>query len=124
MRKRLVTLTTDVGAAYAAQMKGVLARALPPGTVVDLVLDLRPHAIEEAAFLLRHMAPTFPPGTVHVAVVDPGVGGRRAPIAVACREGSFLVGPDNGVLGPLAEVLGVRRVVRLEPAASSLPALG
>lgn len=115
MRARLVTLTTDVGASYAAQMKGVLARSLPPGCVVDLVLDLRPHAIDEAAFLLGHMGATFPAGTVHLAVVDPGVGGARAPIAVACRDGSFLVGPDNGLLGPLSHRLGVRRTVRLDP---------
>ncbi len=73
---RLITLTSDIGSAYAAQMKAVLARRRPPGTVVDLAHDLRPHAIGEAAFLFRAMAIGFPAGTVHVAVVDPGVGGR------------------------------------------------
>jgi S-adenosyl-L-methionine hydrolase (adenosine-forming) len=110
---RLVTLTTDIGWAYAAQMKGVLARTLSPGTIVDLAHDLPPHAVEEAAFLLRHMAATFPRGTVHVAIIDPGVGGPRAAVAVECRDGSLLVGPDNGVLAPLAAHFGVRRVVRL-----------
>jgi len=112
---RLITLTSDIGSAYAAQMKAVLARRRPPGTVVDLAHDLRPHAIGEAAFLFRAMAVGFPPGTVHVAVVDPGVGGRRAPIAVECADGSTLVGPDNGVLIPLAEALGRPRAFRIDP---------
>ncbi|MCI4359964.1 MAG: SAM-dependent chlorinase/fluorinase [Thermoplasmata archaeon] len=114
MRSRLVTLTTDAGQPYAAQMKGVLSRTLPRGSIVDLADDLAPHRVEEAAFLLRHMGATVPPGTVHLAVVDPGVGGARAPVAVECREGSYLVGPDNGLLAPLAEFLGIRRVVRIE----------
>jgi S-adenosyl-L-methionine hydrolase (adenosine-forming) len=112
-RTRTVTLTTDVGAAYAAQMKAVLAHANPPLPVVDLAHDLPPHAIGEAAFLVRAMAGGFPPGTVHIVVVDPGVGGRRAPIAIATKDGSRLVGPDNGVLAPLAEALGGGRAYRL-----------
>ncbi len=114
-RDRLVTLTTDVGSAYAAQMKAVLAHDLPPGGIVDLAHDLRPHAIREAAFLVRAMARGFPSGTVHVVVVDPGVGGRRAPIVVATRDGSRLVGPDNGVLIPLAEALGGGAAYRIDP---------
>jgi S-adenosylmethionine hydrolase len=114
-RPRLVTLTTDLGWAYAAQMKAVLYRSLPPGTVVDLAHDLPPHAIAEAAFVLKHMASGFPAGTVHVAIIDPGVGSSRAPIAIDCRDGSRLVGPDNGVLGPLAASLGIRGAVRLDP---------
>ena len=114
-RVRLVTLTTDIGSAYAAQMKAVLAHARPPVTVVDLAHDLTPHAIGEAAFLVRAMARGFPPGTVHVVVVDPGVGGRRAPLVIATKEGSRLVGPDNGVLSPLADALGGGRAFRLRP---------
>lgn len=110
-----MTLTSDIGFAYAAQMKGVLARSMEPGRVVDLAHDLPAHAVKEAAFLVRVMARGFPRGTVHVVVVDPGVGGRRAPIAIECTDGSYLVGPDNGVLFPLAEELGIRRTVRLVP---------
>ena len=112
---RLITLTSDIGSAYAAQMKGILARRRPPGTVVDLAHDLRPHAVGEAAFLVRAMALGFPAGTVHVAVIDPGVGGRRLPIAIECADGSTLVGPDNGVLIPLAEALGRGKAFRIEP---------
>jgi S-adenosyl-L-methionine hydrolase (adenosine-forming) len=105
-----------VGAAYAAQMKAVLARTVDPGRLVDLAHDLPAHAVGEAAFVLRAMARGFPPGTVHLVVVDPGVGGRRAPVVIACRDGSFLVGPDNGVLYPLAEALGVDHAFRIVPA--------
>jgi S-adenosyl-L-methionine hydrolase (adenosine-forming) len=114
-RPRLITLTSDIGSAYAAQMKAILAHRLTPGNVVDLAHDLRPHAVGEAAFLLRAMAAGFPAGTVHVAVVDPGVGGRRAPIAIECADGSTLIGPDNGVLMPLAKALGGPRAFRIAP---------
>ncbi len=96
-------------------MKAVLIRSVDPGRIVDLSHDLRPHAVVEAAFLVRAMAERFPPGTIHVVVVDPGVGGRRAGLAIECADGSLLVGPDNGVLWPLAEALGFRRAVRLAP---------
>lgn len=111
----LVTLATDIGWEYASQVKGVLYSRLPPGSVVDLTHELRPHAVAEAAFLLAHMARGFPAGTVHLAIVDPGVGGARAPLALRCRDGSLLVGPDNGVLAPLASELGLLRAVRLDP---------
>jgi S-adenosyl-L-methionine hydrolase (adenosine-forming) len=111
----LVTLSTDIGWAYAAQMKAVLYRELAPGRVVDLTHELPAHQILPSAYLFRAMAREFPAGTVHVAIVDPGVGGARAPVAVACQDGSFLVGPDNGLLSLLAEELGVREVRRIRP---------
>jgi len=94
-------------------MKAVLSRTIPTGRLVDLAHDLPAHGVAEAAFVLRAMAHGFPKGTVHLVVVDPGVGGRRAPIAIECRDGTFLVGPDNGVLYPLALELGVRSVHRI-----------
>lgn len=111
----LVTLSSDVGAAYAAQMKAVLAHVVPPGFVVDLAHDLRPHDVAEAAFVVRAMAARFPSGTVHVVVIDPGVGGRRAAVVVACRDGSAAIGPDNGVLAPLVDALGGGRAYRIDP---------
>jgi S-adenosyl-L-methionine hydrolase (adenosine-forming) len=114
-RVRLVTLSTDIGSAYAAQMKGVLYGFLPAGHVVDLTHDLPRHRVAESAFLVRQMVGAFPPGAVHLVVVDPGVGGDRAPIAIRTREGSYLVGPDNGVLWPTAERLGIAKTVRLAP---------
>jgi len=114
---RLVTLTSDVGAAYAAQMKAVLfSGGVTPGRVTDLTHDAPAHRVGEAAFLLREMARGFPPSTVHVAVVDPGVGGRRRPIVITTRAGPMLVGPDNGVLVPLAEELGLLATYRIDVA--------
>ncbi|HUJ78618.1 MAG TPA: SAM-dependent chlorinase/fluorinase [Thermoplasmata archaeon] len=121
-RPRLVTLTTDIGWAYAAQMKGVLHTLAPGVPVVDLAHDLPAHGVREAAFLLRQMAGTFPPGSVHVAVVDPGVGGRRRPIAIECVDGTLLVGPDNGVLTPLAQARRVRSIRAVRPGAVGLGA--
>jgi S-adenosylmethionine hydrolase len=115
-RPRIITLTTDIGWAYAAQMKAVLARTAPDARIVDVAHDVRPQSIGEAAFVLGHLAPQFPPGTIHIAVVDPGVGGARAPVAVATADGSFLVGPDNGVLALACRALGGGRAVRIVPA--------
>lgn len=114
-RRRLLTLSTDFGPEYSAQVKGVLARSLDPARIVELTSGLPAHGIAEAAFVVRAMARWFPAGTVHLVVVDPGVGSRRAPLAVACADGSRLVGPDNGVLFPLAELLGRPRAFRLDP---------
>ncbi|HLY77152.1 MAG TPA: SAM-dependent chlorinase/fluorinase [Thermoplasmata archaeon] len=112
----LVTLTTDLGEEYGAQLKAVLYRSLPAGSVVDLTHSLPAHRVPEAAFLLLHMARRFPAGTIHVAVVDPGVGTDRAPAGLATADGSTLVGPDNGLLWPLASALGNPRAFRLDPA--------
>jgi S-adenosyl-L-methionine hydrolase (adenosine-forming) len=113
-RNGVVTLTTDIGWAYAAQMKAVLLSARPDLRVIDLAHDLPAHQIREAAFVLRAMAGGFPPGSVHVAVVDPGVGGPRAPLVLETPDGSALVGPDNGILAPLAELLGGARAFRID----------
>jgi S-adenosyl-L-methionine hydrolase (adenosine-forming) len=114
---RLVTLSSDVGAAYAAQMKAaLLAGGVPASRLVDLTHDLPAHGVRESAFLVREMARAFPPDSVHLVVVDPGVGGRRAPVVLVTRSGPLLVGPDNGVLVPLAEELGLRGAYEIEPA--------
>ncbi len=114
-RRALLTLTTDIGWAYAAQMKGAILSLAPSVQLVDITHQIRPQGVGEAAFLLSHIIPAFPPGTIHVAVVDPGVGTDRQAVAIECSEGSLLLGPDNGVFAPVGARLGVRRVVRLEP---------
>ncbi len=96
---RLVTLLTDFGTAdgYAGVMEGVIAARAPAARVVHLTHDIAPGDQRRAAFTLMTCAPWFPRGSVHVAVVDPGVGTARR--AVALRSGgSWFVGPDNGVL--------------------------
>ena len=95
----LITLTTDFGArdAYVAAMKGVLLTLCPSATLVDITHEIPPQDIHEAAYVLRHACRWFPPGTVHLVVVDPGVGGARRPIALRTDRHTF-VGPDNGLL--------------------------
>jgi S-adenosylmethionine hydrolase len=81
---------------YVGVMKGVIAQVNPTLNVVDLTHDIPPQNIEAARFCLMSAYPYFPPGTVHIAVVDPGVGSNRRAIAIQLGD-SFLVGPDNGI---------------------------
>ena len=95
----LITLTTDLGPRdpYVASLKGVL-RSLAPGTVIeDLTHEIAPQDLVETALFVAAAMPHFPPGTIHLVVVDPGVGGNRHPI-VAEAGGQFFVCPDNGLL--------------------------
>jgi hypothetical protein len=102
----IVTLLTDFGSAtpYPAQVKAVL-HAAARVVVVDITNDVPARDVASGAYLLRSAAPAFPAGTVHLAVVDPGVGGARAALAIAAG-GQFLVGPDNGLLMAAAHRLG------------------
>ena len=95
----VITLTTDFGAGdwSVGTMKGVIACVAPKATIIDLTHDVPPGDIRGGAFALAASCRFFPEGTVHVAVVDPGVGSRRKAIAVQTASGVF-VGPDNGVL--------------------------
>jgi S-adenosylmethionine hydrolase len=99
----LVTLTTDFGDAdgYVGAMKGVLARLAPEAVVVDLAHGVPRGDVAHAAWVLATAAREFPVGTIHVVVVDPGVGGPRAELAIAAG-GQVFVGPDNGVLAYVA----------------------
>jgi S-adenosylmethionine hydrolase len=95
----VITLTTDFGTSdwFVGTMKGVIAGIAPKAKVIDLTHDLPQGDIRGGAFALAASCCYFPKGTVHVAVVDPGVGSRRKAIAVQTAKGMF-VGPDNGVL--------------------------
>ncbi len=95
---RIVTLTTDFGIrdAYVAAMKGVILGIAPDVRLVDITHDIAPHDVMEAAFALRHAAPYYPPGTIHLAVVDPGVGTNRLALGIGAG-GQWYVGPDNGL---------------------------
>jgi len=103
-RSGIVTLITDFGwgGEYVGAMKGAILRVNPECRVVDLTHQVEPQNILQAAYILKNTFPFFPPGTVHLAVVDPGVGSRRKAIVVK-REGHFFVGPDNGVLSGILE---------------------
>src|SRR5688500_752262 len=92
------TLLTDFGAqdGYIAAMKGVIASIAPSSFVDDAGHDIPHGDVLAAAFAIRRYWKLYPPGTVHVVVVDPGVGTERSAIALQA-EGRFFVGPDNGV---------------------------
>jgi len=96
--KSLITLLTDFGTtdAFAASMKGVILKINPKATIVDITHEIPPHGIHSAAFVLKSAYRYFPKGTIHVVVVDPGVGGSRKPLLVVHPMGYF-IGPDNGV---------------------------
>lgn len=108
---RLVSLLTDFGAGsvYVGQMHAVLRRRLPGVTILDLAHDCPAGGIEAAAYLLRRSYRHCPQSTVHVVVVDPGVGTGRAILAAHARD-QYFVGPDNGVLTAIVEGGDVRRV--------------
>ncbi len=94
----LITLLTDFGTAdsYVAEMKGVLLSQAPGATLVDISHAVPPGDIRAGAYVFGRAWRTFPAGTVHLAVIDPGVGGARAALALAAH-GHWFVGPDNGL---------------------------
>jgi S-adenosylmethionine hydrolase len=100
-RQPVITLTTDFGLAdpYVASIKGVILSLNPKALIIDVSHAVRPQRIEQGAFLLQASLPYFPPGSIHVAVVDPGVGTERRAIALRTPSGTF-VGPNNGILSP------------------------
>jgi S-adenosylmethionine hydrolase len=95
----IITFTSDFGArdSYVAQMKGIILQIAPEVRLVDVTHDLSPQDVAAGAFVLSQVTGVFPRGTVHLAVVDPGVGGAREPIVLDCGDFA-LVGPDNGLL--------------------------
>ena len=96
----IVTFTSDFGLTdwFVGVVHGVLHELCPEAHVVDLSHAIPPGSIDAGAFVLEAAAPDFPNGTVHLAVIDPGVGTQRLALAVAARQ-QFFVGPDNGLLG-------------------------
>lgn len=102
--RQIVTLLTDFGLSdpFIGMMKGVILGINPHVVLVDLCHGSEAYEPSEAAFALITAYRFFPQGTIHVAVIDPGVGGPRRPILVTC-DGHLFIGPDNGLLAPLAE---------------------
>lgn len=117
----VITLLTDFGTAdgYVGEMKGVLVTGAPAASIIDISHDLPPFDVEYARLTFARYWRRYPAGTVHVVVVDPGVGSTRAAIAVE-SDGRYLVGPDNGVLSPALFALDAR-VVSLSVVASASP---
>lgn len=94
----IITLTTDFGLKdpFVGQMKGVILSMNHGASIVDLTHEIDPHAIQEAAFIVAESFRYFPSGTIHLAVVDPGVGSCRRAIIIEV-DGHLFVGPDNGI---------------------------
>ncbi|MET0595618.1 MAG: SAM-dependent chlorinase/fluorinase [Polyangiaceae bacterium] len=118
----VITLLTDFGTAdpYVGMMKGVIATICPEANVVDVTHDVPPQDIRTGAFFLERSFRYFPDGTVHVAVVDPGVGTARKPISVRAG-GHVFIGPDNGRLRLARAAAGRARAITLDRAAYFRP---
>ena len=114
MASPIITLLTDFGLQdpFVGIMKGVILKIHSDATVVDLTHGVPPQNVLAGALILRQAAPFFPPGSIHVAVVDPGVGSERRGLLVETRT-QFFVGPDNGLLSLAAPEEEVVRTVHL-----------
>ncbi|HLN88872.1 MAG TPA: S-adenosyl-l-methionine hydroxide adenosyltransferase family protein [Candidatus Binatia bacterium] len=118
----MITLTSDFGLKdpYVAEMKGVILTINPKAQIIDITHDVEKFNIRNGAYILASAAPYFPKGTVHLAVVDPGVGTQRSAILVQTRQ-DFFVGPDNGVLILAAKNQGIEHVHELTNPKFMLP---
>jgi hypothetical protein len=123
----IITLLTDFGSFYPAQMKGVILTKLKEKafdvSFVDIAHDIPPQDVRAGAFALLSSAAYFPPGTIHIAVVDPGVGTDRMGLVVE-GGGQIFIGPDNGLLMPAARSLcppgGAPQAYRIAPSSEIL----
>jgi len=116
----IITLITDFGTAdgYVGEVKGVLLSHAPDADIVDITHDIPPQDIDRARLTVARIWRRFPEGSIHLVIVDPGVGSVRAALAVASDE-RFLVGPDNGVLSPALLAPSARVVTLSVPGGSS-----
>jgi S-adenosyl-L-methionine hydrolase (adenosine-forming) len=124
MSRPLITLTTDFGASspYVAQMKGVILSICREVELVDISHAVGPQNIREGAVVLADVTPRFPPGTLHVAVIDPGVGTSRRIVYAEIGEQRYIA-PDNGLLSLLARHEPARLIIALENRALWVPQL-
>jgi S-adenosylmethionine hydrolase len=118
----LVTLITDFGTAdgYVGAVKGVILSIAPRAQVIDISHEVTPHDVRQAAFILHNVYPYFPPHSVHLVIVDPGVGSARRPIALRTPSGIF-VGPDNGVFSYVMAREPIKELVALTNLRYRLP---
>ncbi len=122
MRNPVITLLTDFGLKdpYVGSMKGVILRINPWCTLVDITHQVTPHDLKEGAFTLANAFSTFPKGTIHIAVVDPGVGSPRKPILLVTQS-YFFIGPDNGIFTFVVKREKVKKAVALTNSKYFLP---
>lgn len=124
MSRSLITLTTDFGAGspYVAQLKGVILSLQPQAVLVDVTHAISPQNVRQAALVLEDVTCRFPISSIHVAVVDPGVGTDRRLLAAEIG-GRYYIAPDNGLLGRLLAAAPAARVVALTRPAFWLPSV-
>jgi S-adenosylmethionine hydrolase len=123
--RRIITLTTDFGTAdgYVGEIKGVLLSRAPDVELVDITHDIPAQDVDRARLTVARVWRRFPPATVHLVVVDPGVGSSRGALVVQADE-RFLVGPDNGVLSPALLSASARALSLAVPATASARFIG
>ncbi|MFO7688064.1 MAG: SAM-dependent chlorinase/fluorinase [Desulfobacterales bacterium] len=111
----VITLLTDFGThdAYVAVMKGAILKINPRATIVDITHWITPQDLHRAAYAIAGSYRYFPSETVHIVVVDPGVGSSRAVVGLR-SEGQTFLAPDNGVLSPLIEKKPIEKIVKIE----------
>jgi len=104
LEKPIITLTTDFGLkdSFVGMMKGVILGINPQVSIIDITHNIERHNIYEASQVIAMSYKYFPPTSIHIAVVDPGVGGNRRPILVV-TENHYFIGPDNGIFTPIFE---------------------
>jgi len=122
MPTKIITLTTDFGLKdpYVAEMKAVILSISPNAKIVDITHKIEKFNIRMGAYTLAAACPYFPKGTIHVAVIDPGVGTKREAILIQTRNGYF-IGPDNGVLALAAKGQGIEHIYRIKNPKFMLP---
>jgi len=116
----IITLLTDFGSAdhYVAEMKGVLLTCAPGATLVDITHAIAPGDVRSGAYVLGRIWHRFPPGSIHMVVVDPGVGTSRAALAFTAHS-HYFVGPDNGVFTPVLHNAEVEAALLATPETAS-----
>jgi S-adenosylmethionine hydrolase len=114
--KKIIALLTDFGNKdfYVGAMKGIIYSICPEATVVDSTHQITPYNLKEGALTLYHTAKEFPPGTIFVAVVDPGTGTKRRPMVLLTLDGKYFVGPDNGIFNTVLREVGVRKIYQIK----------
>jgi len=122
MPTKIIALTTDFGLKdpYAAEMKAVILSISPKTRIVDITHKIEKFNIRMGAYTLVAACPYFPKGTIHVAVIDPGVGTKRKAILIQTRN-SYFIGPDNGVLALVAKSQGIKHIYKIENPKFMLP---
>ncbi|MBI1823452.1 MAG: SAM-dependent chlorinase/fluorinase, partial [Nitrospirae bacterium] len=123
--KPVITLTTDFGHQdhFVGSVKGVILQINPEIKIVDISHDVPPFSIIKGAFIIASAFRYFPKGSIHVVVVDPGVGSSRKPLLVVSRSGFFLA-PDNGILSYIFEEDGPCQIYEITEKKFFLPSVG